>query len=203
MHLLRHLAAGCLYLTVVAQAQEAQTDTQACFTGVTENVSGLQRMSLCEQALAAAATDTSAAGRLQQARLQAAFAILLDQRNQRDRARTQMAAALRLAPDDPLVAGNQGNLLLREGGYQRALSHFSAAIDALTAQPGHDPVQHSLPALYLNRSLALRALGRYDLAAADVKTYLRLQQGLPIIDLMGPPLPPSPNTCAACADLNP
>ena len=75
-------------------------------------------------------------------------------------ARREMNEALSIAPEDAGIQGNLGVLLLREGD-------FLAAVNALNNMLTTDPARLADPAVYLNRALALRALGRYDEAAKD------------------------------------
>ena len=64
------------------------------------------------------------------------------------------------------MQGNYGNLLLLEQNFGDAL----AAYDRALTLPGADHAS-----LYLNRSLALRAIGDYAGAQADFAQYLELR----------------------------
>ncbi len=139
----------------------------------------------CQDALDDAVLDDTASGKVRQARLLAALAMLQAQREELPQARATMNRALALAATDSIVRGNQGNLLLREGAYQQALDTYNRLLLTLQETPAQ-PSQASLQApLYLNRSLALRALGYYDEASKDVELYLTLIGALPPLDLEG------------------
>ena len=79
-------------------------------------------------------------------------------------ARQHIDAALAQAPlNDPVVANDLAIVLLYEADFVQALQ----VLDRLIAQ---NPV----PAHYLNRALAYRALGRYSQAQADLVSYQNL-----------------------------
>ncbi len=67
-------------------------------------------------------------------------------------------AALRLAPDEPQINNNYGNLLSAAGDVEAALTHFERALDV---------APHFADARY-NRALLLQKLGRLDEALADL-----------------------------------
>ena len=100
------------------------------------------------------------------ARINSLIAMAHLPRNDLMTARAYMDRALARFPDDAIVQGNLGNLLLREGNYVGAITAFNAALVTLE---GRDAA-----AAYLNRALALRAIGRYDEAAKDYQLYLQL-----------------------------
>ena len=141
---------------------------------------------ICQNALDDAALEDSARSRTRQARLFAAMAMLQAQQGELQQARATMNRALALAATDPMVRGNQGNLLLREGAYQEAVAAYNELLLALQEQPANPSLQAPL---YLNRSLALRALGYYDEASKDVELYLTLIGAVPAPTLEPAALP--------------
>ena len=124
----------------------------------------------CQSALLDTAPES-----LDRARVHAALAIQYVRMDDLTRARTAIDEALAIAAELADIQGNLGVVLLREGDYLAAVNAFN---NMLTA----DPNALYNPAVYLNRALALRALGRYDEAAKDYALYL---------DLIT--LPPSPS----------
>lgn len=78
--------------------------------------------------------------------------------NDPQRAYIAMAAALRLAPDDPTLQVEMGSLCANQGDMAGGKSHFQAAVRAAPKDP--------LPRLYLGRVLLL--LGESQAAAAEL-----------------------------------
>lgn len=116
----------------------------------------------CQTALSASAPTS-----VERARAHAALAIQYARMDDLRRARSAIDEALRLAPQRADIQGNLGIILLREGAY-------AAAVNAFNNMLANDPEMLYEPAVYLNRALALRALGRYDEAAKDYALYLDL-----------------------------
>lgn len=149
---------------------ESALDT-ACFATLNRPVQEVGAEQVCDAALSDAAADPGPLGRVRQARVYSAIAMLQAQRNDLRTARDNMNRALALAGDDNIVIGNQGNLLLREGAYGNALAAYNEVLGRLLVQAPESPLHAPM---YLNRSLALRALGRYDEASKDYQLYLIL-----------------------------
>ena len=141
---------------------------------------------ICQNALDDAAMDDSAQSPTRQARLFAAMAMLQAQHGELQQARATMNRALALAATDTIVRGNQGTLLLREGAYQEAVAAYNELLLALQEQPANPSLQAPV---YLNRSLALRALGYYAEASKDVELYLTLIGAVPAQTLERAALP--------------
>jgi tetratricopeptide (TPR) repeat protein len=152
-----------------AQA-ESPLDT-ACFELLNRPLPEVGAAQACDTAMADVAADTSPAGRVREARLRSAVAMLEAANNNLPAARNTMNRALALAPEDNIVLGNHGSLLLREGEYRSAVEAYNTVLSRLLEQAPDAPLQAPL---YLNRSLALRALGRYDEASKDYQLYLIL-----------------------------
>jgi len=154
------LGIGVAWFVASAHAQPGQTQPTASNDPLVDACyASLGRAAVdtgaCETALrAAAAAPQSTQLR---ARLHAALAMLYAQRDELRRARSEMDQALTLDSDDLVVRGNLGNLLLREGAYRAALDTYNQVIEALLST-NPDAALHA--PVYLNRSLALRALGR-------------------------------------------
>lgn len=143
----------------------------ACFELLNRPLPEVGAAQACNTALADAAAGTSPDSRLREARLHSAVAMLEARNNNLPAARNSMHRALALAADDNVVLSNQGSLLLREGDYRGAVAAYNTVLSRLLAQAPDSPLQAPL---YLNRSLALRALGRYDEASKDYQLYLIL-----------------------------
>jgi len=79
--------------------------------------------------------------------------------------------ALVIAPDDPSVLNNWGVVLIRQNSFAAATDAFSKGL--LGAQQSDQQLDLTA-ALYHNRSMALRAQGDYQQAAADYAEYLRM-----------------------------
>ncbi len=175
---------------------EAQLETQPkldelCFATLNQPLPGNRAEQTCETALAAIAQGNSSfdastnetrnggfpgvsppvSARVREARLHSALAMLRAARNDLSGARARMNQALALAADDYVVRSNQGNLLLREGAFRGAVDAYNSVLSQLLAEESDASLQTPL---YLNRSLALRALGRYDEAHKDYQLYLVL-----------------------------
>jgi len=165
---------------------EASVDA-ACYAMLNRPGQEIGARQACEDALSDAAADTGPSAKLREARLYSAMAMLRAQRNDLPAARADMNRALALAGNDDIVLGNQGSLLLREGAYRNALDTFNAVLARLLEQAPDSTLQAPL---YLNRSLALRALGRYDEASKDYRLYLMLSGAeAPPAEELPPPAP--------------
>ena len=116
----------------------------------------------CQSALAATAPAS-----VERARAHAASAIQHARMDNLTRARTAIDEALLIAPGVADIQGNHGIILLREGEYAAAVNVFNTMLAT-------HPATLYQPTVYLNRALALRALGRYDEAAKDYALYLDL-----------------------------
>ncbi len=149
-----------------AQASPStQTQLADCFASLT-NVR--VNFSLCEEGLENSSQwSVDGQGSLAAARFNAALGALHLRKNALDRARFYLDTAIQLHPNDPIVVGNYANLLLREGAFVSAIETYNRLL-SLPLDP------QSMPAVYLNRSLALRATGRYDEAAKDTALYLAM-----------------------------
>ncbi len=82
-------------------------------------------------------------------------------------AETAINRALGIAPEDPIVQANLGNLRLQLRNYNEAVAAYNTS---LLNRPS---LQHEA-AVYLNRSLALRGLGRYEEAKLDYEAFRQL-----------------------------
>ena len=154
---------------LTSQAQSAldadagKQPTRACFISLHTTPTALQACRIALQA--------SVASSLERAQLHSALAMGLLRQDQLIPARIEMDAALAITDLDPVIQANLGNLLIREGNYRGAIVAFNNALTATTDTP--TGTLHSA-VVYLNRSLALRALGRYDEASKDYAAYLVL-----------------------------
>ena len=106
------------------------------------------------------------------AQLKSAHALLLARKGQVQAGRRLLDEALRQYPDDPIVLVNHGSLAIHEQDLVVAVETFDRAVNLV------DPA--SLPVVYLNRSLALRGLGRYDQAREDYDAYLASAASAPL-----------------------
>ena len=149
-------------LTLAAAAPQAgatqpvDQGLQACFATLYAQTPDTEP---CETASLAADPATSA-------RASSALGMIHAGRGELRLARRYIEQALQRRPDDAIVQGNHGNLLLLEQNFADAL----AAYDRALTLPGADHAS-----IYLNRSLVMRALGDYAGAQADYAQYLRLR----------------------------
>ena len=170
----RRIALTCSLLGFWAASalalQEGPVDTYAaCLSSLNQQVSDPQTMP-CQTAL----SDTTLTSD-QLAHVHAAIGMHQLTQNKMATAREALERALELAPLDPWVQANLGSLLLREENFGQALSAYNRALNTLIqAQEGNRqqmPIRTNIAAVYLNRSLVLRALGRYDEAHQDYARY--------------------------------
>ncbi len=101
------------------------------------------------------------------AQLNSALALQYARLGQIRAAETALNTALALDAGNPVVQGNLGNIQLLSGNYSEAVNAYNNAL----AQPSE--ARHQA-AVYLNRSLALRGLGRYQEAKQDFDAYLNM-----------------------------
>ena len=160
----------CLLVAHGVPGAQAPDETDAlndCFRSMHDDLGGSES---CDEALTRPLDDT------QRGRVMASLAMMKVRQASMPAARELMNQALALAPQDHVVVTNHGSLLLHEGEFPAAL----AAYETVIAQSLEGPLNAALePALYLNRSLALRALGRYEEAARDYAMYLQLAAPAP------------------------
>jgi len=146
----------------MADATHTVDALNECFQSVHDNLGGAES---CDEVLTQPLDD------IQRGQAMASLAMINVRRANLPAARELLNQALALAPQDHLVITNHGSLLLHEGEFAAAL----VAYETVMTQRLQGPMDAALePALYLNRSLALRALGRYDEAAQDYAMYLQL-----------------------------
>ena len=142
---------------------------EACFASL---ASPIVELAPCERVLSTQATGDArfspALTSLDIAQARAVLGALYLKKLDLPRAQTSLEQAIQAAPDDIMVAGNYANLLLYQGNHQAAIESYNRLLNQL---PDRYP---ETPALYLNRSLALRAIGRYDEASKDYQLYLQL-----------------------------
>lgn len=120
----------------------------------------------CMQAIEIA-PDGNAAQQVGKARLQSALALQYAKRGDLVQARLNINNALHRAPTDWVVRAHEGNIYIYESEFAAALAAFDDALRAAPSPP---------PALFLNRSLALRALGQYDAAQLDYQRFIDARQ---------------------------
>ena len=106
----------------------------------------------------------------QQAQIASALAVIMARSGDLLRAEEFMEQALTLQPTNPNVLINLGNLRIKQQRFNEAIEVYGRAQDYGALEE---------PALYLNRSLALRALGRYDDAKKDYDYFLTLKSQRP------------------------
>ena len=93
-------------------------------------------------------------------------AIAWQRKNQRDKALSDYAEAIRLNPDDALPYNNRAILWREHGDVDRAIADFDEAIRR-NPQPRSDAAGPGFVNVYTNRGLAWQAKGDYDRARAD------------------------------------
>lgn len=126
----------------------------------------------CQAALDAAQQPSSSADTLQLAKLESMLALQYARRNDLGQARTHMNSALRRAPSDYVVLAQEANILIYESQFEGAVRILNTLLQdhAQTQKP-------QLPSLLLNRSIALRGLGRYQESKYDYAEYLSIRKG--------------------------
>ena len=164
------LLLGLWATSAQAALQEDSTDTYtACLSSLNQQVSNPDS-EICQTALSDPTLTSD-----QLAHVHAAIGMRQLTQNKLATARNAIERALELAPLDPWVQANLGSLLLREKNFEQALSAYNRALNTLIqAQEGNGmrlPVRTNIATVYLNRSLVLRALGRYDEAHQDYGLY--------------------------------
>jgi len=175
----------CLTTACIAYGEELAPDANValndCFASVHDTWRGDEA---CEAAITHARTDAG------HAQATASLAMIKVREGNLPAARELMNQALGSAPNDSMVMTNHGSLLLREREFAAAV----VAYDTVLAQQFDKPTDATLrPALYLNRSLALRALGRYDEAAQDFAAYLQYATPAPEpTESLPQPIPDTP-----------
>jgi tetratricopeptide (TPR) repeat protein len=153
-----------IYADNYAASHAANGQTDACFASLRLAHTTLAP---CIGALARVPEQS-----IESAQVYSAMALVHARQTNLLAARNAMDAALSITVDDVIVQGNLGSLLIAEGNFGGAVLAYNAAL-ALASE------NITLAALYLNRSLALRALGRYDEAAKDYDLYLTLGGSAP------------------------
>ena len=145
----------------------AQDPSARCFATLTQEEI---RIETCQQSLEelTAAPTPTADTVVNMAQINAAIGTLYLAKNDLIQARTYLDQARQLAPNDAIVQSNFANLLLREGQFAAAIETYNTVI----TNGEIDPI--NIPALYLNRALALRATGRYDEESKDFALYTQL-----------------------------
>lgn len=141
------------------QQMQFKDVTDACYASLRSSNATLQP---CIHALTSLPEQS-----LESARVFSVMALVHARERNLVAARKAMDTALSLTVDDVVVQGNLGSLLIAESDFHGAVLAFNGALALATEQT-------TQAALYLNRSLALRAMGRYDEAAKDFELYLTL-----------------------------
>jgi tetratricopeptide (TPR) repeat protein len=121
-----------------------------------------------EQLNVAARSDQTAI--INKAQITAAIGSLHLRKGDLAQARTFLEEARQLAPADAIVQGNYANLLVRQGQFAAAIEAYNAVLTTAELD------RRSTAALYLNRALALRAIGRYDEESKDFALYQELTE---------------------------
>lgn len=126
----------------------------------------------CQAALNAAQQPPSSVDTLQLARLESMLALQYARRKGLSQARAHMNSALRRAPSDYVVLAQEANVLIYE-------SQFESAVRILTKllEDHVETQKPQLAGLLLNRSIALRGLGRYQESKYDYAEYLSIRKG--------------------------
>jgi tetratricopeptide (TPR) repeat protein len=172
----------CLYLAADSFAQSAadtriknpipqiklsnasvDDDLDQCLSPTTS--AGEEKLRRCEAALSDNITPAT------RAQILTAMCKLSVARNDLTAARSYIEDALVIAPDAPSVLNNWGAVLIRQSSFAAATDAFSKAL--LGTQQSNQQLDLTA-ALYHNRSMALRAQGDYQEAAADYAEYLRV-----------------------------
>ena len=151
-------------LPVAAQA-EAGAGKAACYSAIASSPDNPSTLQICSAAL----TEQVTAPASERAHLLSAMVWL----HALNRDITASNSALRQIDadvrNDPVVLNNLGGALLLQQRYDSALAEFDQAMAIAT-----DPKTTAM--VQLNRSLALRALGRYTDAAEAYDDYLQTYQ---------------------------
>lgn len=126
---------------------------------------GEDQLRRCEAALS---SNNSSATRTQ---ILIAMCRLSVARNDLAAARNYIEEALVNEPDNPSVLNNWGVVLIRQNSFAAATDAFSKGLLGM-AQSNQQ--LNVTAALYHNRSMALRAQGDYQEAAADYQEYVRV-----------------------------
>lgn len=160
------LGAGASLAQPLQDSDATANQTLACFASLHTTPVSVQP---CQLALQSAGTSS-----LERAQLHSALSMLLLQQDQLEAARLEMDAALAIGDLDDVILANLGSLLIREEDYRGAVIAFNNALSTTTTTTAPTSARLHNAVIYLNRSLALRALGRYDDASKDYATYLAL-----------------------------
>ena len=130
----------------------------ACFGSIHQ---ALVIIEPCERALtelSTAANDPETT-----AEVKSALAIQFARKSQLPQSRVLLEEAIATSPQNLTVLVNLGSLNIYEGNFDAALVAYDRAL-----------AMHVDPYIYLNRSLALRALGKYAQAQNDYDNYVAL-----------------------------
>ena len=140
--------------------QGTAVTTTACYSSLQAHIQSTQP---CEVALAATLDD------IERARIASTLAMLHARANEPRIAQQWMDEAVQIQPDDSVVLVNLGNLRIKQGRFDEAVQVYSnvQTLFESTADPAPS-------VLFLNRALALRALGRYADAKRDYDYYVYL-----------------------------
>lgn len=154
-------------LTLVSSfAQEPNnlgTAPATCYASLTVEVIST---TTCDAAIAVA-------DELDRARMASAMATRHARSSQFARAEELIEVALASQPNDPVVLINLGSMRINQERFDEAVDAYLHAQDILeTSGAAPEPV------LFLNRSLALRALGRYADAKRDYDHFVWLRDSL-------------------------
>ena len=150
---------------------EQNSPSDACFASLRSSHTTLEA---CINALTRLPEQS-----IESARVFSALALLHARQRNLVAARNAMDTALSITADDVVVQGNLGSLLIAESNFRGAVLAFNDALALASEQATH-------AALYLNRSLALRAMGQYDEAAKDYELYQTLSEITPASPPLGP-----------------
>lgn len=153
----------------IAVEQNTAVSASACYSSLQARIHSTQP---CEAALAATIDD------VERARIASTLAMLHAQANELAIAQQWMDEALQIHPGDSVVLVNLGNLRIKQGRFDEAVQVYSNVQTLLESKADPAP-----SVLFLNRALALRALGRYADAKRDFDYYVYLHStGQAVLD---------------------
>ena len=155
--------------SIIDKQNDTYNSSAACLDAANRSAPPT-RLSTCKRALTNASLPD-----VERAQVSAVISATLLKSGDIYGARVAIQQALKISPQDSLVQANLGNLLMYEGDYQQAILAFNNALFEPDVSTFRTPVPATTQAaLYLNRSLALRALGNYAEAEKDYALYLQL-----------------------------
>ena len=141
---------------------EALADVEACYAAIRAGDTGSASIQPCVDVAANPQLDA-----LTQAQVHSAMAWHYARSGSIDASRNALTSIGAQYQNDPVVQNNLGNMYLAQKQFSAALQAYEMALSGLGAGPARAAVQ-------LNRSMALRALGRYEDAYLAYQSYLDL-----------------------------